>query len=208
MSSNFRILLSLITSVSLVSCAQPTPSTESIQTAIAQTQVTIPTPTITSSKEPKISDFFKNQITKFITEAGKLVSLTESGLNYNEYRQQFSSVKSTYEILDASWPDDFASEERNKFSEAIKVWDLALEVWNVKANYNKAEIEADSPLNGLYKSVLFYAGDSLKLYPNAAKPGTKYFYSEDAVPILFNVASKLFKDAQSEIIKNFLVFID
>ncbi|MBK9006807.1 MAG: hypothetical protein IPM31_07405 [Anaerolineae bacterium] len=76
-----------------------------------------------------ISAEFRSNLNNFLIEAEKLNVMTEQGVSNDDYRNQLAEVKSAYSLLNGSWPSSLNT-EKNMFDEAIKGWELTLEVWD------------------------------------------------------------------------------
>lgn len=72
---------------------------------------------------------FRAKLDSFIVEATKLNSMTEQGVNYDEFRAQLIEVKSAYTLI-GDWPSS-SEDEKQAFDKAIIGWNLTLDVWDV-----------------------------------------------------------------------------
>lgn len=77
-----------------------------------------------------VSAEFKTNLNAFLVEGGKLNVLTEQGVSNGDFRNQLAEVKSAYSLLDNSWTSSL-SEEKKSFDQAIKGWELTLQVWDM-----------------------------------------------------------------------------
>ena len=132
----FICILSLI----FVSCMPSASSGNSIQTAIAQTQVAmpiamptlVPTPTLIPTPIPTklvISEMFRTQIVKLLEEGTKLTAMTEQGVNYLNFRDQLPNVMSPWDLAVANWPKGFPDNSKEFIYKALNGWQLADSMW-------------------------------------------------------------------------------
>jgi hypothetical protein len=103
---------------------------------------------------------FKAKLNNFIVEANKINSMTEQGVNYNEFRSQLIEVKSAYALI-KNWPSSYHN-AKDAFDKAIEGWNLTLDVWKVQLDdeYGFTNTKNEE----LLKSIAKYLGmDSSKV---------------------------------------------
>ena len=83
----------------------------------------------------KGSKEFRSNLNSFLLAAEELNILTNQGVSNNDFRNQYAKVKSTYSLIDNSWPSSFES-EKNLFNEAIEGWSLTIEVWDYGLDFS------------------------------------------------------------------------
>lgn len=145
-----KIFLIIILAILLSACA-PEPTTEPTSEQ---------TPTVIST--PTLSDLFKAQVVRFVEEASSLKAMTEQGVNFVEYSQKLSAVRSIYEILGTLWTDDFKVETQEIIQKAVEGWDCAYLLWDLKLNYEHSINEYDSSKD-YFQKVYACGGDDLLL---------------------------------------------
>jgi hypothetical protein len=151
------------------------------------------------TSKPKISDVFKEQVTRMLEEGATLTSMTKQGVNYSAYSQQLAKVKGAYDLASATWPSDFASEAKPNFEKAFEGWDLTLSLWALKIGDKDNPVEPN--ING-YTSYTNYVGDSLiiETYPSdfivKSYRGKKYLPFDDNISVLLSKASNYFEEGR------------
>lgn len=83
----------------------------------------------TGSEKPKVPDIFREQLMRFLETSGELKAATGQGLNIGQMKEKLARVKSSFELIDATWPADFAPDARLGLKSAIEGWDLASILW-------------------------------------------------------------------------------
>lgn len=137
-----------------------------------------------------ISDVFRTQLMRFVEQSQRISVSVSHGVSYRDLKNQVIDAESTYRILSASWPNNFAPDAGVEIEKAIEGWRLALELWSL-------EIEEESITGGrlypglhdslcppesdeLYRQLLAYAGESLSIrvrpddYYREEERGKKY----------------------------------
>ncbi len=169
----------------LASCAAPTP----------------PPPTLTPT--PELSETFKTQITRLIEEGTKLSSMTEQGVNYLDYSDQFAEVNGTYELARATWPAGFLVDTQAKMQKAINGWVFASDLWSLKIGEKDNPVEPN--ING-YLSYKNFEGDAaiIDIHPDdylvESYRGKKFLPFDENISVLFTLASDYFESARTELL--------
>jgi hypothetical protein len=188
----------LVLIVILLASCSTAPSADTVQTAIAQTQIAQPTsttiPTPTESK-PSISETCKNQLTRFLEEGTKLNAMTEQGVNYNDFQQQLATGKGAYDLAIATCPSGFIPEAQVDIEKAFEGWGLALSMLKGKINQSQLPIEPDK--NG-YDLIVAYARD--KLTYDTCMSGVKCLGWDPNISVLLSMASDYYSLAQKQIL--------
>ena len=166
-----------------------------------------PTPTVVPT--PTLSDLFKTQVVRFVEEASRLKSITEQGVNFVEYSQQLSEIRSIYDILDSLWVDDFEVKTQENVQKAIESWECAYLLWDLKINYKLSINEHDSS-NEYFQDVYGCGGDDLLLVDidrivmdkdtGERRRALSIPYDEN-ISILLSVASDYFEVAQPALLQ-------
>lgn len=138
-----------------------------------------------------ISAEFRSNLNSFLVKAEKLNVLTEQGVSNSDFRNQLAEVKSAYSVLNSSWPSSLSA-EKGTFDQAIKGWELTLEVWDYGLDMSS------------YLSIEYLPEKStlLKECSNYTNSDSKYamFYSvEDWIGKLMGIASQYFEQGRTSI---------
>jgi hypothetical protein len=135
-----------------------------------------------------ISAEFKSNLNNFLVEAGKLNVLTEQGVSNGDFRNQLAEVKSAYSVLNNSWSSSLTA-EKNSFDQAIKGWELTLEVWDYGLDKSTYLINSYLPENS---TLLKECSD----YTNSNPEYAMFNTVEDWVGILMGTASQHFEQGK------------
>lgn len=135
-----------------------------------------------------ISAEFKSNLNNFLVEAEKLNVLTEQGVSNGNFRNQLAEVKSAYSVLNGSWPSSLSA-EKNAFDQAIKGWELTLEVWDYGLD------------RSTYLNITYLPENSTLLkecsdYTNSNPEYALYNTVDDWVGILMGTASQYFEQGK------------
>ena len=149
-----------------------------------------PTPTV----EP-LSDIFKSAINDFITAGSKLNAATGQGVSYLNYRDYYAEVNGAYELALVSWPENFAPEAKELFTQAVLGWDLTGFMWSAKLN---DEAPPTAPDEQRYAEFEEYAGDYLQGFEGTLS--TRYFLTDENIGILLSLASEQFEAGRESIL--------
>jgi hypothetical protein len=97
-------------------------------------------------KEPeaqKISEFFQNQILKFLQSSSKLDAASSNGISKRDFTSILDDIRGDYELCTAMWHDGFAPHAKAAFQEALEAWDFTERLWSSKLKYPESESDAD-----------------------------------------------------------------
>jgi hypothetical protein len=150
----------IIGTMALPACG---PSAADNETAIAMTQTAavtaMPAPT------PDLPQSFLDSVDAFIAEGERLIVMISLGVNYVNFNDQLTILKTSYHLAKADWPNSFPLTFTNGFDKAIEGWDWASYMWGLKINKSEAPVEPD--ING-YVVITTYGGDRLiyDIHPN------------------------------------------
>ena len=135
-----------------------------------------------------VSTEFNSNLNSFLVEGEKLTILTKQGVTNSDFRNQLAEVKSAYSLLNNSWPSSLIS-EKDGFANAIRAWDLTLEIWDGK-------IDAD-PI--LYHSLNQYDESLYNECEAYANQQMACWYFDDAISILMETAGKYFETGKASL---------
>lgn len=138
-----------------------------------------------------ISAEFKTNLTRFLVEAEKLNVLTEQGVSNGDFRNQLANVKSAYSVLNGSWASSLNA-EKNDFDQAIKGWELTLEVWDYGLDRSRYLNITYLPENS---TLLKRCSEYTQSNPEYAMFNTV----EDWIGILMGTASQYYEQGQTNI---------
>lgn len=161
------------------------------------------TSTNTAKPEIKISDVFRDQLIRFLEVSGELEASTGQGVNISTLKEHLAKVKSSYELVSATWPEGFEPEVRQSFDSAINGWELALRLWAGKIAQHDDPTEPN--FNG-YAEYIAYAGDALKtgewsIHSPERYIGKKKIYKNDYnVGVLLALASAHSKSGKARVL--------
>lgn len=154
---------------------------------------------------PKVSDIFQSQMLKFLSDAGKLVALTQGNPTLTEIRNQLAEARASFDLLEATWPVGFAHEAQKQFQLSMNGYNLAVHLWDSKIRNVDEPVEPDT---NNWKSYVAYAGDRLKVdvYPSdfivPEYAGKKYLPFAENVVILLALANSQFNTGREDILQN------
>jgi len=138
-----------------------------------------------------ISAEFRSNLNSFLVEAEKLNVLTQQGVSNRDFRNQLAEVKSAYSVLNGSWPSSLSA-EKSTFDQAIKGWELTLEVWDYGLD------------RSTYLNITYLPESSTLLkecldYTNFNSEYAMFKTVEDWVGILMGTASQYFEQGRTSI---------
>ncbi len=142
------------------------------------------------TKKDDVSAEFKSNLNVFLLEAEKLNILTEQGVTNSDFRNQFAEVKLSYMLIKDTFPASFATEKKS-FDQAIKGWELALEVWD-------GSLVSELPIMSSESTILI----ELATYTNTATPApgssdwSEYLSYDRWIEKLLGKASDYFKQGK------------
>ena len=142
-----------------------------------------------ANQKPKISEIFKTQIIQFIQNGGELSSKVSTGITEDKLSDLTSNLKSSLDLLEMSWPQNFTPDAKVFFEESIKGYILALNLWG----YGDREIRKGSDTFKIYSD---FMGDNIyiKHYQgNQYYEPYDYMGNDVNIKILFTKASDSFK---------------
>jgi len=174
----------LILMILLAGCAA---SETARQTALAETQTAIPSPTLDVN--------FKRQLGSFLDGGLKLKSLTNKGVNYSDYSEQLKATKVSFELACAMWPSDFALDAKNNFTKALEGWGMALDLWHYQIEDYDNPVEPD--INH-FLDYIAYEGDSVVFatHPISFRvpeyQNKKFLPFDENISILFALANNYY----------------
>src|SRR2546428_12583616 len=81
-------------------------------------QKEIEKPKISAKEKPKISEIFKTELVQYLKDGGKLSTQSGEGINLFTLQSQLTDAKSTFDLLEATWPQAFAPDARESFKQS------------------------------------------------------------------------------------------
>ena len=98
----------------------------------------------------KATNKFKSQLESFLAEAEKISVMTEQGVSYQNFSNQYYEVKTAYNLIDY-WPPSYQDSKRS-FDLALEGWKLTLDVWDL--GIRNSEVDFDIPVSLYFKDSL------------------------------------------------------
>lgn len=136
----------------------------------------------------KVNIEFKSKLNPFLAEAEKLNVMTEQGVTYQEFRNQYFEVKASYALID-SWPSS-NQDEQMSFDNALKGWKLTLDVWEIGlkayAGVDASFFPDDHPLIG---EIASYTGINYVT--------VNFMIIGDSISVLMEKASTYFEEGKA-----------
>jgi len=123
---------------------------------------------------------FNTNLDLFLVEAGQLEAMTEQGVNNDSFRNQLAEVKSTYALLNYSWPQKYKY-EKQAFDKAIEGWDLILDVWDFRNDSSIIE----------FQDTIYF--ENAKDYLNDTIKDPEYLTMDDWIGILMGEAGSYYE---------------
>ena len=102
---------------------------------------------------PKISQIFQTQILKLLESSTKLNAATSEGISYRDFSSMLDEVNGSFELSETMWSDGFAPSAKEKFAEAIKVWNFTEELWASKIKYSDTVAGDMDIVSGTYRGM-------------------------------------------------------
>jgi len=137
--------------------------------------------------EPRVSDFFKQQASDFLTKAGKLDASSAAGISYNDLENQIKDVAGSFQTLSDAWPSKPWIGGEFDLSQAIKSWAAAHDAWAGKIRGDYAM--PPHVMNAIYyamtdnKDLDFKSGDTDMTIKSLLTAGSRQ-YNKGKEPLL------------------------
>ncbi len=182
------MLYAACVAVVVSACTPSAPSSQVIQTAIAQTQAVEQAP-----------DQLHNRLNRLLEEGATLTAMTIQGCTFAEYRQQLARAKGAYSLaLSAGTINhEIGPENITELNLAFTGWDLALSVWDAKSNGGGAPHAPDAVR---YSQLVEYVGlDKLPFVGGV--PGEGDVDQNKVIGILWGMATEHFGLAQDSVLR-------
>ena len=154
--------------------------------------------------KPKLSELFKSELTQYLKDASKLSTQAGEGLSVVELKEQLTEVKSSFDLLGATWTDNFCQSGKAAFEKSHEAYELAFDLFRNKT------LELDKPMepgtNGWskYQASSFADIIIIETYPYdclvESYRGKKYV-SYDNIGILLTLASSSFDEGRTAVLK-------
>jgi hypothetical protein len=182
----------VLLALALVACA---PSQASVETAIARTQAALPTEALS----PELSA----RVQKFLEQGSNIAALTEQGVVYVDFREAVGDVAGTFDLLDATWPDQLPVSVRNDAADAVEGWQLALYLWGLEIGDKDPPVE---PSFNRWQDFYAYAGEDLEMqrYPktlSGSYAGQQYLTFDANISTLMGMGSSFFDEARDGLLE-------
>ena len=155
--------------------------------------------------KPKISEIFKTQLVEYLKDAGKLSTQSGEGINVLTLRSQLTDAKATFDLLNSTWPSDFAPEAKESFKKSHEGYDLVLELWRLKLN--KSDEPTSPDINGWSSFQNSTASQALVVRTHGGDyivedyRGKKYLPFDENIAALLGYAGSQFEEGRASVLK-------
>lgn len=136
-------------------------------------------------EKPKISEIFKTQLLQYLKDGGKLSTQSGEGINLFTLRSQLTDAKSTFDLLEATWPTGLAPAARESFKKSHEGYDLAIELW--KDKIDRADTPIEPNING-WSRYQTYAGGALVIETRSSDGGFEEYRGKRYLPFDKNIS--------------------
>ena len=157
-------------------------------------------PTITP--EPPLSATSRRLYEKLVEEGTLLQRMTENGVNYRDFANQFSVYEAAHTIIFEVDNNRFNRSLVLEMNKVVAGWGLAQQLWRNQINDVDQPTEPD--ING-YEQILSYVPfanmPKFSIHEGSVYNGKKYIEHGTAVSIVLYTASGHFHKVRTEILK-------
>ena len=157
-------------------------------------------PTITP--EPPLSATSRRLYEKLVEEGTLLQRMTENGVNYRDFSNQFSVYEAAHTIIFEVDNNRFNRSLVLEMNKVVAGWGLAQQLWRNQINDVDQPTEPD--ING-YEQILSYVPfanmPKFSIHEGSVYNGKKYIEHGTAVSIVLYTASGHFKKVRTELLK-------
>ena len=157
-------------------------------------------PTITP--EPPLSATSRRLYEKLVEEGTLLQRMTENGVNYRDFANQFSVYEAAHTIIFEVDNNRFNRSLVLEMNKVVAGWGLAQQLWRNQINDVDQPTEPD--ING-YEQILSYVPfanmPKFSIHEGSVYNGKKYIEHGTAVSIVLYTASGHFKKVRTELLK-------
>ena len=157
-------------------------------------------PTITP--EPLLSATSRRLYEKLVEEGTLLQRMTENGVNYRDFSNQFSVYEAAHTIIFEVDNNRFNRSLVLEMNKVVAGWGLAQQLWRNQINDVDQPTEPD--ING-YEQILSYVPfanmPKFSIHEGSVYNGKKYIEHGTAVSIVLYTASGHFKKVRTELLK-------
>ena len=157
-------------------------------------------PTITP--EPPLSATSRRLYEKLVEEGTLLQRMTENGVNYRDFANQFSVYEAAHTIIFEVDNNRFNRSLVLEMNKVVAGWGLAQQLWRNQINDIDQPTEPD--ING-YEQILSYVPfanmPKFSIHEGSVYNGKKYIEHGTAVSIVLYTASGHFKKVRTELLK-------
>ena len=157
-------------------------------------------PTITP--EPPLSATSRRLYEKLVEEGTLLQRMTENGVNYRDFANQFSVYEAAHTIIFEVDNNRFNRSLVLEMNKVVAGWGLAQQLWRNQINDVDQPTEPD--ING-YEQILSYLPfatmPKFSTHEGSVYNGKKYIEHGTAVSIVLYTASGHFKKVRTELLK-------
>ncbi len=157
-------------------------------------------PTITP--EPPLSATSRRLYEKLVEEGTLLQRMTENGVNYRDFANQFSVYEAAHTIIFEVDNNRFDRSLVLEMNNVVAGWGLAQQLWRNQMNDVDQPTEPD--ING-YEQILSYVPfanmPKFSIHEGSIYNGKKYIEHGTAVSVVLYTASGHFKKVRTELLK-------
>jgi hypothetical protein len=157
-------------------------------------------PTITP--EPPLSATSRRLYEKLVEEGTLLQRMTENGVNYRDFANQFSVYEAAHTIIFEVDNNRFNRSLVLEMNKVVAGWGLAQQLWRNQIDDVDQPTEPD--ING-YEQILSYVPfanmPKFSIHEGSVYNGKKYIEHGTAVSIVLYTASGHFKKVRTELLK-------
>ncbi len=162
----------------------------------------VQTPVPTETPEPKLSATSRRLYEKLVEEGTLLQRMTENGVNYRDFANQFSVYEAAHTIIFEVDNNRFDRSLVLEMNKVVAGWGLAQQLWRNQMNDVDQPTEPD--ING-YEQILSYVPfanmPKFSIHEGSIYNGKKYIEHGTAVSVVLYTASGHFKNVRTELLK-------
>lgn len=140
---------------------------------------------------------------EFLKEGTKLSRKTEDGISYNEFSSMRNEFKSSFDLVNITWPKGFSPVGRNSFKKSNEGYDLVFQLWKMQLERKQNQIGNDAiwESTSLWRRVENYAGSEMEVHVD--NTGRRQLLTNDEnISKLITIAGAHFEDGRATVLSS------
>lgn len=90
---------------------------------------------------PKLSAVFQSQVMKLLEVGTKINSASSEGVSFASFNNMLEDVNGAFELCETMWPENFSTDAKTSFQQALAGWNFTRKLWGVKISDAKYDFK-------------------------------------------------------------------